>query len=442
VFGIPSSIYYFYHRAEHRPHGRATLIAQSFWMLGISGAVAAIAIYLGAPFIAHRFDNPQLAALFHPFAIFVGLAIFGELFMHVMISQNRYTAAVSLETIEAILRVGLIVGVLYAGFGLQAVVVAMATFACFRLLGRGYFLVTGPDSIRHARRAAAFPVEQLAYSIPLAASTCVALIGNTLDRMIVAAFFSPVEYAIYSVGALEIPLDVIFQASVANVLRATLPPLVTAGAYQEIVRIWRASVRKLALVIIPSAVFLFAFAELFITALFTPKYLESAAVFRVYVVHLPQYMVVVSLIPQIFGRTGLNLKVIFVAASSNIVLSFAFLKLFGYIGPAMAFVLSSYIGLSLYFVAGKRLLGTTFAEMMPLAALARTFLAACVSLLPALLAAHYLPAGIVALAGAGIAFSCGYLAAAPALGAVTAEDVRAIRTALQRIPLSIGRRPR
>ncbi len=45
------------------------------------------------------------------------------------------------------------------------------------------------------------------------------------------------DCAIYSVGALEIPLDVIFQGSVANVLRASLPALVRDGNRREIVRV-------------------------------------------------------------------------------------------------------------------------------------------------------------------------------------------------------------
>ena len=53
------------------------------------------------------------------------------------------------------------------------------------------------------------------------------MIGMAFNKGVVAASFTPAEYAIYAVGALEIPLDVIFQISVHNILRASLPPLVT-----------------------------------------------------------------------------------------------------------------------------------------------------------------------------------------------------------------------
>jgi O-antigen/teichoic acid export membrane protein len=432
------SIYYFYHLVEHRKGGRPTLIAQTFVMLAISGAVAAGALAIGSPLLAAKFSNPQLKDLLPPFAAYVGLAITGELFMHVMISQNRYAAAVILETLETVLRVGVIVSALYLGLGLYGLVLAMLAFAAFRLFGRGFFLVSGPDSLRGASPKFAFPAEQLAYSLPLAASTCVGIVGNTLDRAIVAMSFSPVDYAVYSVGALEIPLDVIFQASVANVLRATLPALVAAGAYAEIVRIWRASVRKLALIVIPSTVFLFAFADLFITTLFTAKYHESVAVFRIYVAHLPLHMVVVSLIPQVFGRTRLNLKVVFVAASTNIVLSLVLLRFLGYLGPAVAYVVSSYIAVGLYFAEGRRLLKTGFFAMIPVAAMARTTLASGISVVAALLATHYGPGGIVGLAVAGVAFGVTYLLAAPLVGAVLSDDLRTAKAWLRPALSTIG----
>ena len=422
VLGLPMSTYYFYNLVRDRPHGRPTLLAQTQIMLVMAGVVSGLVIYLFTPLIASKFNNQALQLYLPMTALYVALLIAGEHFMHVMISQNRYAIAVFLETLETAVRVALIVGVLALGFGVWGIVVGLLFYSGARLLVRSYWLWSGEDSVLKARASAAFPKEQLAYSLPLCASNLVGFLGNTLDRMIVAVAFTPIDYAIYSVGALEIPLDVIFQASVANVLRASLPALVQAGQFDEIIRIWRAAVRKLALIIVPSAIYLFVFADVFITALFTHKYQDSVTVFRVYVCLIPLHMVVVSVVPQVFGRTRLNLLAVVVATGTNVILSLALLKWLGFLGPAVAYVISSYVGSAIYFTVTKRLLKTTALELLPMGAIMRTTLASGIALVPALIVAHLLPMGLLKLACTGIAFGIACPIAGWLCGALTRED--------------------
>jgi len=110
---------------------------------------------------------------------------------------------------------------------------------------------------------------------------------------------------------LERPACAEFQVSVLNVLRASLPPLIAAGRIDEVIRIWRDSVRKLAIIIVPSFTFLVCFANRFITTLFTSSYAASVHVFHIYLLVLPQYMLVLSVVPQVvWQKRGLNLYVV------------------------------------------------------------------------------------------------------------------------------------
>ena len=433
VLGLPTSIYYFYHHASHAAHGRATLIAQTQLMLLIAGAVTAVFIALLAGPIATRMGNPALTRLLPLYSLYVGLFIAGEHFMHVMVSQNRYGLAVSLETVETVFRVTLMVGLLWLGMSLSALVVALIVYALLRLAGRSYWLWHGQDSVRRAHWASRFPREQLAYSLPLAATTCIGLIGGLLDRAIVAVSFSTVDYAIYTVGALEIPLDVIFQSSVSNVLRASLPALVQAGNITEVVRIWRESVRKLALIVVPSLVFLSFNARSFITVLFTNQYSESVDVFHIYLGLLPLHMMVLSVVPQVYGRTRLNLYVVAVAVASNTILSLLLLRWIGILGPAVALVVSSYLGSSLYFVVTMRLLHAKPAQLLPVAGIVRTLIAALLALIPGALAAKLTSSPLLDLALGGMGFGIGYLVFGLLLKAFTSGDVAIGKRILVRI---------
>jgi O-antigen/teichoic acid export membrane protein len=427
VLGVPTSIYYFYHRND-----RPTLIAQTQIILVASGAAAGLAIALAAPALAARMHNPQLAELLPRFALYVGLFIAGDHFLHVMISQDRYRAAVGLELAETLFRVAGIAALLALGYGLPAIVAMLIAYAGLRLIGRSFWLWTGPDSILKAAWRVRFPAAQLAYSLPLAASTCVGLVGGLLDKAIVALSFSPAAYAIYSIGALEIPLDSIFQGSVASVLRATLPALIAEGRLEEVARIWRDSVRKLALIMIPSFLFLTVFADTLITTLFTRRYQASVQVFHIYLLVLPLDMFILNAIPQVFGRTRLNLYVAAATVTSNVVLSFALLRIIGILGPATAFACSAYLGSALYFAVTTRLLRTRPLRLLPVAAIGRTLLAAGVAIAPATMAAS-LSRGLPSLLAAAFAFLAFYLVAGYVVHAFVPSDIEIARSWLRRL---------
>jgi len=328
--------------------------------------------------------------------------------------------------------------VLALGYALQAIVLALLVYAALRLTVRSYWLWQGVDSVHQAKWSARFPAAQLAYSLPLAATTCVGMVGGMLDRAIVAVSFTPVDYAIYSVGALEIPLDTIFQSSVLNVLRASLPGLVMDGRLDEVIRIWRDSVRKLALVVIPSFVFLVMFAERFITTLFTHQYQASVHVFRIYLLLVPLHMLVLSVIPQVYGKTRLNLYVVATAVACNAVLSLALLRAIGILGPATAFVCSSYLASVLYFIVTMRLLKARATQLLPLVGIGRTLVASGLATIPALAVAALPQSGLLSLAIAGATFAAAYVLFGFLLRVFHASDIRTARSWLRRIVPAVG----
>ena len=433
VLGLPVSVYYFYHRRAEDPSARPTLIAQTQIMLLLAGLAAGAALYLLQPVLAVHLRNEALGSLLHTYALYVGLLLAGEHFMHVMISQNRYVLAVGLETAETAFRVALLIFVLVVDRSLQSLVISLACYAGLRLLIRSYWLWHGPDSIHRASWRASFPAAQLAYSLPLAATAFVNVAAGQLNRVIVAMYFSPIDYAIYSVGALEIPVDVIFQGSVTTVLRASLPSLAMEGRTREIVRIWRESVRKLSILIVPSFVFLMFFSANFIIALFTPRYAASVGVFRIYVALIPLWMFVLSIVPQVYGKTRINMHVTAVTVVTNVVLSFVLLRYIGYLGPAVAMLISNCLSSLLFYFSTRSLLHATARQLIPLAAIGRALLSSIIAVVPGALAEAALGHGLVSLAIEGFTFAATYFAAGYFLRVFMPNDLARIRAWLLRL---------
>jgi O-antigen/teichoic acid export membrane protein len=437
VLGLPTSIYYFYHHRSDRAAGRATLIAQTALMLLVAGTATALVVAVAAPALSVKMNDPALAHLLPLYALYIGLYIAGEHFTHVLISQNRYLPATSVELGETIFRVAALVILLSLGYGLRAIVLMFVAYAALRLAGRTFWLMRGKESMLRASPRQRFAREQLAYSLPLAAMMGVGVLGGLLDRAIVAVVFTPAMYAIYSVGALEIPLDSIFQASVLNVLRASLPALLSEGRIDEVVRIWRDSVRKLALIVVPCFVFLEFFSKRFITILFTMRYEQSVHVFRLYLLLLPLHALVLSVVPQVFGRTRLNFYAAATGVACNVVLSFILLRIIGILGPATALVCSSYVTSAVYFVVTMRLLKAGPRRLLPLSALGRTALAATLGAIPALWISG-VAAGLLSLAVGGLVFAAGYFVAGYPLGIFTESEYRMLRSWIRRVAPAYG----
>jgi len=423
--GLPTSVYYFYH---HVPPARIpALMAQTLLMLGVAGSIATLAIVIAALPIAKSMNNAPMAGLLQIYAVSIVFMIASEYSIHFMISQDRYWLAVGFEIGEIFVRVLMLLAPLWLGYGFEGLIAGIVIFAVLRFVVRTGYLFYGSGMQFAGWSNSLFPLEQLGYSVPLALVTLVWLIAGTFNKAILAGSFTPEEFAIYSVGTLEIPLDTIFQVSVANVLRASLPPLIRDGNLAEVVRVMREAMRKLSIIMLPSFVFLFGHSEQFITLLFTTRYAESVHVFRIYLLLMPLYMLILSPIPQVFGRTRVNLYINLIAAALLLVVSYPMLKIIGFYGPAIAVVGTQYFSAIIFILVVLRFTRTTPLRLFPMLSLLRVVAASLAGLLIAQLAHDVTSSGLLNLALAGVIFSVGFLAVAALIGVLEPTDYQLVR---------------
>lgn len=420
TLGIPTSIFYYF--TDSQSNRIPSLMIQTFSMLVVAGCIASLAIFFVASPIAERMNNASMAALLQIYAISFAFLIASEYSINLMIAQDRYKLAVTFELAESVARVFFLMAPLVFGFGFPGLILGLVLYALIRFFARTYYLFHGSGIKYSGWSKSIFPIEQLSYGIPLAIVALVWMVAGTFNKGILALSFTPKDFAIYTVGALEIPLDTIFQASVANVLRASLPPLVQAGELVEVVRIVRESVRKLSFIVLPSFIFLFGFSEQFITVLFTEQYAESVPVFRIYLWIMPLNMLMLSPIPQIFGKTRLNLYINLSSAGVLLVLSYVLLKLVGFYGPAVAMVSAHYFGAGIFILVVLRLTQSSFQNLFPLRSLFLVLVASLSGLLAAKFMPHLTSFGLLNLAVSGLLFCGAYFSACMMLGVFTQED--------------------
>jgi O-antigen/teichoic acid export membrane protein len=425
TLGLPMSIYYFYHHVD-APKVPA-LIVQTTILLVLSGLAATLVVVLGADHFAASLNNPSMVRLLQIYAVSIMFMVGSEHCLHFMIAQNRYGLAVIFEIAETVIRVLTLLAPLWMGYGFTGLIVGIVIYAILRFVVRNTYLFGRSGLDFSGWKAHIFPKKQLDYSIPMALVSLSALIGGTFNRAILAASFTPAQFAIYAVGALEIPLDVIFQASVANVLRASLPPLVREGKLEEVARILREAVRKLSIIVLPSFIFLLGHSSEFIRLLFTSSYEESVYVFRIYLWLVPLHMFALSPIPHVFGKPKLNFYIVLAMTVVLVVLGYTLLKTIGFYGPALAFTISQYLQSAVYFVVVIKLTKSSLLKLLPIRHILLVILAAGLGALTSNFAANLTASPLINFVLAGVIFSITFFVAAAPLGIFSQNDIRLIK---------------
>ena len=108
------------------------------------------------------------------------------------------------------------------------------------------------------------------------------VVQTNLHQYVVGSRFDPMMFAIYAVGCLQIPFVDVIATSTANVMMVKMAGAGFDKRGREALELWHTTMCRLALVIFPLAVFLLVMARDIIIVLFTPRYLASVPIFRLW----------------------------------------------------------------------------------------------------------------------------------------------------------------
>jgi O-antigen/teichoic acid export membrane protein len=236
---------------------------------------------------------------------------------------------------------------------------------------------------------------QFTYSWPMWTTAVVGVVNAQFDKMVVSHFFAPEVYAVYSVGAQELPVVGLFTASLATAMLPNLVVLAGRGQMGAALLLWQAATRKSALVMFPCFVFFAAVSGDLMVLLYGPSYVLAGWPFAVYLGVLPVRVAVYASMFRAMGRTKPVAIGAVIALVVNAVVSPGLCWLgrggmLAFVGPALG-AWASTVSAALYLLfalggaTGRGLAGT-----LPWKDLARTLLG-CLPAGLATLALGFLP---------------------------------------------------
>lgn len=369
TLGLPISMLYFLPRVEagaRKPFVRRTSI-----VLFCLGVLLAGGLWAAAPAIAAAFHNRALVLYIRVFAFYALLSHPIAHVQQVLVAHRRHAAAAWFTGLVAVVQSA---SALAAAWLTQAVEWALAAVVLSSVPAAAIGLALmelGPP----ADPAKVLPSlgDHLRYSVPVALSNLVLTFARQIGQVVVSVFYTATRFAVYAVGAFEVPVLGAFTGSIVTTLLPVFSDLSQREKWPELMAMWHESIRKLSLVIFPLFVMLLVLADQIVVVLFSRSYAESALIFRIFLLLLPMRITVYSTLLQATGRT----RSLAVGAGgflvANVVLGVALARMVGIAGPAAALVVSQY-GLATYYLTQVcRVAKTGLRAIMPWGEVNRIF---------------------------------------------------------------------
>ena len=364
VAGIPAALLYYLPRSED-PARMRNWVGQAYLLLGGLGLVTSLALLLARRPLSEALGNPALADPLVVYAPYPFLAFVTAVMPTALVAVGRAGRAAALNAVSGLLA---LVGVTGAAAVHPETTPMVIGWTCAAAC-------TAAISVQQVRRVIGISLPRvdltrgmrllLAYGVPLALTGLAGKFAFQFDRIVVSREFSPALFAVYAVGAVELPIAVIVQQSINSVLVPALTRHFAAGDISGMAALWRRAIRRTSLILLPVFVFFMLTADATVLVLFGSAYEQSADVFRVYLLLVPLRVATYGLITQAIGRTRVNLTASIVLLVCNAILVLVLVGPLDLLGPAVGTVAATYVMSAFYLLRLRGILRLPVGALFP-----------------------------------------------------------------------------
>ena len=341
--GIPETMYYFLPRLNDEE--RSEFISQTLYLLTVSGIFVALFLWFGASVFAKIQNNPSLEQSLKIFGIYGAFTVASSFSDPVFIIFKRVKYLFILSALHGLFFIVLTVWQYITEFSILILFVAMCLFGLFKLILALTFLIkirsdTGKIHFLHFKNTVLL---QLRFALPIALSNTIDIISRWLDKFVISFFLGTESLGLFSVGAIEIPFVSVFVASVYSVMSPVLNSLHHKNDYAGFIKLITKTLKFTAKIVWPICAYLFIFADHLIPLVFTNSFKGSVEPFRIYLLLMPLRIFLFGVIIIALGQP----RAVFWAALGSLIVNI-FLNIFlviqiGFLGPAIATVVSTYL---------------------------------------------------------------------------------------------------
>jgi len=239
-------------------------------------------------------------------------------------------------------RIIVVGGVVLLSADLWSVLFAMVAFGLFKYGVQVLYIVRRYGMPKQLPRRSEI-WEQLRFSVPMGLTFFLNNFRKLAEGWVVAFIFSPVEFAIYSIGAMKIPLVTLLRSSLTQVLTPRLSKAEAAGNVTEVFRLVRKANLVCFAINFPLVCFIWLNAKEIVALLFTEAYVGAAPVLQVYLFVMVKTSVDLTNIFLVFKKQFFIFRLNALLLPVSVGMSLAFSYLFGIVGAAAGSVVCIFI---------------------------------------------------------------------------------------------------
>ncbi|MBW2058258.1 MAG: oligosaccharide flippase family protein, partial [Deltaproteobacteria bacterium] len=246
LFGIDQSVTFFIPRLRGNREIKS-FVYQTTAILFLLGIAVSILLLFSAGWIGRIFHNSHLKSALTVFGFY---PIFGFPFAIVSLvlySLDRHKLSASLEAIFSCAQFLVITGLVWFNSDLTLVLLGLVVVACGRILASILLLRRCLGKEEGWTFNGSLLRDQLRFSAPLGFSKVLPIVTVNLDKIIISGFYAVSHFAIYAVGAIELPFVSLITYTTGNVISPRLSRLFYEGRKEELVLTWHRMVHKTSL---------------------------------------------------------------------------------------------------------------------------------------------------------------------------------------------------
>lgn len=187
------------------------------------------------------------------------------------------------------------------------------------------------------------------YGFPVFLATIAGVIAQYTDKVIVSKLGGVKLFAVYSVGALEVPVITMIAASVSMAIYPKIVGLIKEKKEEDAKELWYKFTLRVSRITYPIIIFMIAFSDKIIKFFYTQKYAAAVPIFLVYLFLLFARNNSYGLILLGKGKTKVYFAGQAIETILNIILSVLLFHFIGMIGPAISTVILIYL-LSMFYL--------------------------------------------------------------------------------------------
>lgn len=424
ILGMPRSLLFYFPRAESREE-RAVYVTQTLLYLTFASLVA-VGIYAVMGQVLGAGLGALVRAFFLRLSLFTFFMIVSQYMDSLFVAERQvwrqsvyHVVSMTLQAITVILSSWLTGDV-------NMIIWALAWFSLAKFVfAVGYTWVVYRPSLWRI----SIPTirDQLSFAIPLGLAGIALVLLSQTDKFIINRFLGREEFAIYRVGAYQVPFVAIIRTSINNVTFPLMSKYQKAGDNAAILALWQRALLRTVVMFFPLFVFLLLSARPFVVILFTDVYASATPIFVIYLFLFLRSAVETGSIIQVFKKTAFIARLFFAGFVVNLVLSLAMFEFMGRNGVPLATVITMYAVNLVNLVYCSRLLGVSVRDLFPTAAVVKRFAVAAVPgvalwfIYRAVTVDHF-----IELAAFGAGYMVVYFALCAWTGYLTLDDIKSI----------------